>query len=97
MDHMASLRKRQPSRSPIGLALGVFTNQIENFPWFGVATCLEFGVNQRIVYYDLVPAPLGREECNAFDLRLKGIKQFGCQAYSPVGKVSDSTVGNGYF
>jgi len=97
MDHMASLRKRQPSRSPIGLALGVFTNQIENFPWFGVATCLEFGVNQCIVYCDLIPAPLGREECNAFDLRLKGIKQFVYQAYSPVGKVSDSTVGNGYF
>jgi hypothetical protein len=84
-------------RSPIVLTFGEFTNQLESFAWFGVATCLEFGVNQCIVYCDLVSASLGRDESNAFDLRLKVIKQFVCQAYSPVSKMSDCTVGNGYF
>lgn len=81
----------------MGLAFGEFTNQLENLAWFSVATCLEFGVNQCIVYCDLVTASLGRDESNAFDLRLKVIKQFVCQANGPVSKVSDSTVGNGYF
>jgi len=62
-----------------------------------MATCLELGVNQCIVYPDLETTSLGRDEGNAFDLRFKVIKQFIYQADSPVGKVSDSAVGNGYF
>jgi len=80
----------------MGLAFGEFTNQLENLTWFSMATCLEFGVNQCIVYCYLVTASLGRDEGNALDLRLDAIKQFICQAYSPVSKVSDGTVGDGY-
>ena len=81
----------------MGLAFGEFTNQFKNFAWFSVATCLEFGVEQCIVYCYLVTASLGRDKGNAFDIRLNVVKQFICQAYSPVSKVSDGAVGDGYF
>jgi hypothetical protein len=58
---------------------------------------LEFGIYQRTVHADLVPASLGRDECNALNLRLIVFEQFVCQAHGPVGVMSDCAIDNGNF
>jgi hypothetical protein len=58
---------------------------------------LKLGVYQLIVDGDFVPASLGRNESNTFNFRLNIIKKLVCQAYSPVGVVSDCAVDDGNF
>ena len=58
---------------------------------------LEFGVYQLIVHGDLVPASIGRDECNTLNLRLEVFEQFVRQAHGSVGVVSDCAIEDGNF
>lgn len=53
---------------------------------------LEFGIQQGIVDGNLEPASIGRDEGDTCDLRLEVVQKVICQAYSPVGEVSNCTV-----
>jgi hypothetical protein len=59
-----------------------------------VATGLDLGVNQCIVDDHLEHASMRWDQGEAFDLGFEIIEQVICQAYSPVGIVSDSAVGD---
>ena len=59
-----------------------------------MATGLDLGVNQCIVDNHLEHASMGWDQGEAFDLGFEIIEQIIYQAYSPVGIVSDSAVGD---
>jgi hypothetical protein len=60
-----------------------------------VTSGLEFGVYQFIIHADFVPASLGRNESDTLDFRLDIFEKLVCQAYGPVGVVSNCAVDDG--
>jgi hypothetical protein len=74
------------------LSLGEFSNQFYHFTRFGMAACLEFGVDQLPVDTDFVPAAIGRDESHAFDLRFEMLEQIVRQANGPVSVMSDLAI-----
>ena len=57
-----------------------------------MAPCLEFGVDQLVVYADLKPASLGGNESHALDLWFEILEQIIYQAHGPVSVVSNCAV-----
>ena len=53
---------------------------------------LEFGIDQRIVYLDLEPTTVRRDQGQVPDIILELFQQFIRQAHGPVGIVSNSAV-----
>ena len=79
------------------LIIPILCHQPQHFTRVCMTSGLEFGVEQRIIDRHLVPASIGRDEGNAFDLRFELIKQILCQAHGPVGIVSNRAIGNANF
>jgi hypothetical protein len=57
-----------------------------------VTVGLEFGINQTVVYFDLEPASVRRDQGQAIELVLEFLEQIICQAHGPVGVVSYGAV-----
>ena len=60
----------------------------------GVASCLQFGIDQAVIEKHLEPAAIRRDEHHFSQVRFVFLKQFLHQADSPVGVVSDLAVGD---
>jgi hypothetical protein len=80
------------SHTCLVLLLYEFFNQTDHLARFGVATGLEFGIDQRAIYLDLEPASVRGKERQAFDLRFELLEQVICQAHGPVSVMSDCTI-----
>jgi len=59
--------------------------------------CLEFRINQLIIYADLELAAGGRDKADALDLWLEILQQIGNQAHGPVSVMSNCAIFDPYF
>jgi hypothetical protein len=81
-------------RSDFGILFNYLPYQPDHLAGFGVAVGLELGIDQRIVYLDLEPASVRRDQGQAFELVLELFQQFICQAHGPFGVMSYRAVDN---
>jgi hypothetical protein len=75
-----------------GLLFNDFSHQPNHLARFRVTVSLELGIDQLIVYLDLEPASVRRDQGQDPDLILELFEQVVCQAHGPVGVVSNRTV-----